>query len=117
MVNRAALLVRYKQPAVAWINEADPSPPDTAITIADVNAERTVYLISDIDAETPDDVDRWIGRNYRQVFEAELDGWYTDPDLWPPNRTFELFQQWFDIECHTVLIDTVGGSIVDDDEI
>lgn len=63
----------------------------------------------------PDAVHRWVRKNFKTLFEAELDGWYCDPDLWPKNLTFKLFQSWFDIECHTVLVDTVGGSIFDDE--
>jgi hypothetical protein len=29
MLNRAALIVRYKQPYVDWTNAADPAPPRT----------------------------------------------------------------------------------------
>lgn len=113
MVNRAALILRYKAPAVRWINEADPYPDSHAISTAETNEERTVYLVSDRDAETPATVRRWVRRNFRELFEAELEGWYTDPDLWPANLTLKLFDEWFDVECHTVLIDTVGDTIVE----
>ena len=47
MVNRNALILRYRDPAVRWINQADPSPDGNEITAADVNEERTGYLIDD----------------------------------------------------------------------
>ncbi len=115
MINRAAIILRYKEPAVRWINEADPVADGRDITLSEVNRERTVYLISDDDGDGDEAVDRWVRKNYRELFESELEGWYTDPDLWPPKRTFKLFQQWFDVECHTVLTDTVGGEIYDDE--
>jgi hypothetical protein len=115
MVNRGALLLRYKEPAVRWINEADPSPDDSPITLSDVNEERTVYLIGDTVGDSPDTFQRWLKKNYADLFEMELEGWYTDPALWPKDRSFKLFQQWFDAELHTVLVDTVGDEIVDDD--
>jgi hypothetical protein len=59
-------------------------------------------------------VEEWIKLNYRQLFEAELEGWYTDPTLWPQDLTLQLFREWFDVECHSVLIDTVGGRIYDE---
>ena len=115
MINRAAVILRYKGPAVAWINDAAPCDRDGTITLAAVDEERTVYLISDEDADTDSTLERWIRRNYRQLFESELEGWYTDPMLWPEDRSFNRFREWFDVECHTVLVDTVGGAIYDDD--
>ncbi len=43
MVNRAALLLRYKQPAVDWINDVDPAKTKRIMTLDEVNEERTVY--------------------------------------------------------------------------
>ena len=107
--------MRYKEPAIRWINEADPYVDDPGITAERVNQERTIYLISDKDGDGPDAVARWMKKNYGELFELELEGWYTDPDLWPQKRTFKLFQEWFDVECHSVLIDTVGNEIYDDE--
>ena len=114
MLNRAAVILKYKEPAIKWINDADPYNDDPGITKESVNEERTVYLISDYDADGPDAVDRWIKRNWKILFEAELEDWYTDPDLWPKKLTLKLFRAWFTVECHTVLHDTVGGEIYDD---
>lgn len=114
MVNRAAILLRYKQPAVRWIKEADPNPGETPISLQNVNQERTVYLISVEDADTPADLQRWVKKNYVALMENELAGWYSDAALWP-KVTWKLFQNWFTVECHTVLVDTVGTPIYDDD--
>ena len=114
MINRAAIILRYREPAVSWINEADPYDDDPGITQEVVNQERTVYLIRTEDAETSAAVDEWIELNFRQLFEAELEGWYTDPTLWPQDLTLPLFREWFDVEHHSVLIDTVGGRIRDE---
>ncbi|OOG21459.1 hypothetical protein B1C78_16210 [Thioalkalivibrio denitrificans] len=115
MLNRAALLLKYKEPAVRWINEADPYPDGKILTIEDVNRERTVYLISDADAGTDDDVRRWVEANFLSLWEWELEGWYTDERLWPTDQTLNQFDEWFDVEYHTVLIDTVDGPLMDDE--
>ena len=114
MLNRGAVLLRYKEPAVRWINDVDPVP-DNHVTLEDVNEERTVYLISDDDADTKDTLERWLKKNYAELFESELEGWYTDPDLWPKKRTLKMFKEWFTVECHTVLLDTVGDELYDDE--
>ncbi len=79
MINRAAILLRYKEPAVRWINDADPVVDDPGITMDDVNLDNTVYLIRDEDGEDEETVDRWVRENYQTLFESELEGWYSDP--------------------------------------
>lgn len=113
MLNRTALLLRYKEPAIRWINEADPVEGDMIITEKHVNTERTVYLISDEDGGYEKTQQAWIKRNFKQLFETELEGWYTDPKLWPKPLTLKLFNKWFDTEFNTVIIDTVDGPIFD----
>jgi len=84
------------------------------MTLGAVNRECPVYLISDAYTYSLATMYSWVRRNYRQLFEAELEGWYTDPALWPLERTFELFQAWFDVECHSEVIDMAEGDIYED---
>ncbi|WP_340106826.1 hypothetical protein [Rhodohalobacter sp. 8-1] len=114
MVNRTALLLRYKEPAIQWINEADPVEDAMVLSEKEVNAERTVYLISDDDGENKETQQAWVKQNFRNLFESELEGWYTDPDLWPQPLTLKLFREWFDTEFHSVIIDTVDEPLFDD---
>ncbi len=112
MVNRAAVLLRYKEPILRWIKEADPLDDSAEITLSIVNEERTVYLVSDGEAEN---IDKWIRANYSVLFESELEGWYADESLWPKKRDLKIFTEWFEVECHSVVLDTVGGRIFDDE--
>ncbi|NBC05364.1 MAG: hypothetical protein GVY20_16895 [Bacteroidetes bacterium] len=114
MLNRTALILRYNEPAIRWINEADPVEESMVITGEQVNSERTVYLISDDDGENGETQQAWIKRNFRHLFETELEGWYTDPELWPKPLTLKLFHEWFDTEFNSIIIDTVDGPIFDD---
>lgn len=115
MINRAALILKYKTPAIKWINDADPYQDDPGITLESVNRERTVYLLRDDVADTPDMLEAWLELNFDVLFEKEVGDWYPDPELWPVNRTYSLFKKWFKPECHTIVEDTVGGPIVDED--
>ena len=114
MSNRGAVMLRYREPAVRWINAADPYSDNPGMTLGAVNRERPVYLISDAYTYSLATMYSWVRRNYRQLFEAELEGWYTDSALWPQERTFELFQAWFDVECHSEVIDMAEGDIYED---
>lgn len=115
MINRAAVILEYKAPAIKWINTSDPLDDDPGITGDSVNKDLNVYLIKDEDADTPDILNKWIKLNYKNLFENELEGWYTDKRLWPPKRDLKLFKKWFEVQCHTVLIDTVEEPIIDDE--
>ncbi|UCF91286.1 MAG: hypothetical protein JSW39_23910 [Desulfobacterales bacterium] len=112
MINRAAVILKYKEPFVRWINEADPCEDHAVITLESANEDRNVYLITDEDGEN---FEEWVSLNCKTLFENELEGWYTDKSLWPKKRNKKTFNEWFDVECHTVIIDTVGGKIEDDE--
>ena len=79
MLNRAALILRYNQPFLDWINASDPSPTSPTLTLAEVNQEHTVYLV---EVEDEQELVEWFAHNHQELFEAELAGWYTDPKLW-----------------------------------
>lgn len=111
MLNRAVLILRYKQPFVDWINAADPTPTQE-LTLTDVNDDNTAYLI---EAEDEKEFERWLKANAEMLFEEELNGWYTDPSLWPQDRSLALFKKWCTFELHTLAFD-MGSSPLFDDE-
>lgn len=112
MINRAALLVRLKQPFVDWVNEIAPEGMDVKLTLEEANEDRTIYLIDEDEAE---ELDQWLELNFRQVMECEFEDWTTDPETWPKEMTRELFDEWCAVECHTVIVDTVGDPIEEDE--
>lgn len=111
MLNRAAVILKYKQPAIDWINKVDPYNSGE-VTLKSANEESTVYLIGNDDAEN---LDEWIKLNYLALFSDELFGWYVDETLWPEKLSIQLFRKFFTVECHTVLKDTVGEPLFDDE--
>lgn len=113
VLNRAALILRYKQPFVDWINAGDPAPETHTLSLDEVKDERTVYLV---EIEDESELSAWLSRYHAQLFEEELEGWYTDPALWPKDRSLERLQEWCSIELHTVVVDT-GASPLRDDEL
>lgn len=112
MLNRAALLLRYKEPALHWLNNIDEGA--STINVEEANKDRIVYLISHETSDTPKQLEGWLKRNHLNLFESELEGWRADPSLWPKKLNWDLFNEWFEIECHTLIVDTVDGLIEDD---
>jgi hypothetical protein len=116
MLNRGAVILKYREPAIRWINEADPNDAGDEITATDPVQDRTVYLISEGDADGEGAIEAWIGVNFEMLFEMELNGWYTAESLWPEERTLSLFSEWFEVEYHSVIVDTVAEALLDDEE-
>lgn len=111
MLNRSALILRYKQPFVDWINGVDPSGSNS-LTFAELEQERNVYLV---EVEDQQELERWLELNHQALFEEELFGWYTDSTLWPSERSLELLREWCSFEFHSVVIDTGGSPLEEDD--
>ncbi|WP_345552477.1 hypothetical protein [Microbulbifer aestuariivivens] len=74
--------------------------------------ERTVYLIPEYD----DDLQAMeiLSSCFDVIFEAELNGWHTDENAWPKNRTFKMFRDWFSLEFHSMVTDLCGYEFEDD---
>jgi hypothetical protein len=109
MLNRAALIVRPKQPYLDWAAQLD----DSGI-VPNVDGEQTVYLIPAFDDD--DDAQGIVKSVFAEVFERELFGWHTDESAWPQKRTLAMFREWFEIELHSVVEDLCGYELLDDDE-
>ncbi len=116
MINRAAVLLRCKAPVLEWIQGVTPASHAGDLSLAELNRERTVYLISDREADTDDSLRRWIKKRYRLLFEEELASWCTDEALWPEKLSLRLFDEWFEVECHTIVEDLESGSIRNEED-
>src|SRR5436309_2534229 len=101
MLNRAALILPYRRPFVDWINAVDPSPSSHTLTLADVNEEHTVYLV---EVEDENELESWLLRHHAELFESELSCWYTDPTLWPRDRSLAKRHRWCSLDLHTVVV-------------
>ncbi len=111
MLNRSVVLIRYQQPFVEWINAADPNPSHT-ITLSDANEDNVAYLV---EVEDEEEFEGWLKANGKRLFELELGEWYTDEKLWPKERSLKMFKEWCRFDLHTVVLDTGGTPLLDDE--
>jgi len=51
----------------------------------------------------------------RETVCRKLQGWYSDEDVWPKDRSLKVFKQWFDVE-HFELVEDVGRGPIENDE-
>lgn len=98
-INRCLIVVKPRQPLLDWAHQHDVQ----RFTLERVREDATAYLTPEyelLDEEM--EILRWC---YSSIFEQELFSWYTDESLWPRNRDFETFLEWFDIEFHSLVFD------------
>ena len=109
-INRAAIIIRLKKPFIDWLvyTSKEYDDPEHKLKQEEVQTEgfdsKQIYLIPAFD-ENPE-YDEFLKKNYKEIFEHELSGWYTEPKMWPKDRTWKVFKEWFDFEIHSMVYDT-----------
>lgn len=100
-INRSALIVRPRQALEDWINQVEGKK------VFDLSrADSSVYLIpEEFDTEDPAIA---LQPHYKQIFESELESWYTDRSLWPADLSLASFRNFFDISFAGTVWDTTG---------
>ena len=87
-INRAALIVRPKQPYVDWANSVDNDGPRAILQ--ELRTDPSIYLVETFDFL--DDFDLLVDDTWEWIFREQLNGWMRDPDLWPEGLTREMFR-------------------------
>ena len=110
IIDRAAIIIKAKKPAVYWINKVDPMEGKGKISLKDVNTDCQMYLVSD-DIDSEEMAVAWAYKNAEVLLEDFMHGWYQDESLWPKSRDIDLFEKWLEIDYHSMIIDTVDALI------
>lgn len=97
ITNRSAITINYKKPFVDWSNALTPELSMNENMLG----ESTTYLVK----ADFDDAEKCIKKYYKEIFELELDGQWTDENDWPQKMTFKLFNEWFSYEISDLVID------------
>ena len=105
-INRNAIVVKAKQPFLDWLNKVDSKYPITQLD------EGTIYLIREKDSNKA--IENWLKRNFDQIFQNELNDWFTDQTTWPTQRTFKLFKEWFEYEMCSMILDLEDTDVTKD---
>jgi hypothetical protein len=110
MLNRSAVIVCPKKPFCDWLRAVD---YDEALEVTLDQMGPTLYLVPDY--EDPADADTVLKKVCDEIFCRELEGWYTDIEVWPKDRSLKVFKQWFDVHYYEVVED-VGRCPIENDE-
>jgi len=97
-INRNSFTIRPRKPFFDWVNTLfEGEEPITN------KEENNVYLVREFDSN--EEVQRWIEKNFKAIFDNELNDWYTDESKWPKNRTLAMFKLWFEVEINSMVLD------------
>ncbi|WP_024301166.1 hypothetical protein [Pseudogulbenkiania sp. MAI-1] len=103
-VNRSVAIIRPRPPFLEWLKQL-PGELNDNVTLESLTRDCNALLIPC--ADDYDAAEEAVLDQYQQLFQAELADWCDDETLWPAPLTLELFQQWFQLEIHSVLSDIV----------
>jgi hypothetical protein len=102
LVNRSIVLIRPKPPYGQWMTEG--STDATARQVyEEARRDPTGYLVPEAESET--EVEGLIEECWPILFENELSVWSDDESTWPKARTREMFEDWFEVEVGSMVID------------
>lgn len=107
-INRSLAIILPKQPFLDWLIRSDETiAPD--ITLAELRRDANALLIPECDDE--DSAMEFIYANYEELFVRELEDWVMDERTWPQKRSLRMFQDWFEVEVHSMVTDMVEDDI------
>jgi hypothetical protein len=78
--------------------------------LADVRRDPGIYLLPEYGLET--DLEAYLKEVCQEIFEEQLNGWFRADELWPEERNFEVFRQWFECQFHSMLFDLADGPLI-----
>ncbi len=105
-INRGLLIVKAKEPFREWVSSL---PGNVKITIRDINTACKAYLIPKFEGDQQKD--DMLENMYADLFVEQLFRWCTDDLKWPQNRTFALFNRWFEPEFYPIVEDMMESDI------
>jgi hypothetical protein len=108
-VNRSLVIFKAREPFREWVSSL---PGKNKITIRDINSGCKAYLIPEFEGHQQRDA--ILQKIFADIFVEQLFQWCIDDVKWPRNRTFALFNRWFEPEFYPVVEDTVGSDVVSD---
>ena len=106
-INRSAVIIDPKKPFWDCVNSIEPGLESDLMP--DLMKEGTIYLLPEFD--DPSGTDDCLRKIYNDIFENELMAWFTDESLWPKDRSWDKFREWFDYRIHEIVWDTVDETM------
>lgn len=106
-VDRSVAIIKPKEPFHQWLLAVPDNDAD--LTLESLRSDCTAILLPEfID---PEEAVSYLDDHYEQFFKMELASWYEEPGLWPADLSLKAFWEWFDVEIHSTVMDSVDAEI------
>jgi hypothetical protein len=109
-INRSVAIIKPKQPFVDWANSV--VDEDDQYSISDFSTDCSVILLPVVDSD--EHAEAFIKDIFQDLFELELSSWIVGDEMWPENITYKMFLEWFDVEFHSMVFDSLKDDIEKD---
>ena len=106
-INRQVAIIKPKKPYIDWINSLPGM--DVPFDSESLKKDCTAILLPHLDND--EESLKYLKTIYTEIFDIELDSWYSDKRFWPKKRNFALFIEWFDVEFHSEVLDPLENDI------
>jgi hypothetical protein len=107
VTNRAAILVRPKEPFARWASGVSRGAHD--VTVEELRKESTVFMVESFDSQA--DAEGVIRRYSDEIFEFLLWECCTERELWPSTRDWKTFSEWVEASSYGLVLDLLHGGI------
>lgn len=107
-VDRSVAVIKPKEPFRAWLHSVPDN--DVDLTLDSLRTDCTVILLPEF--VDPEEGVAYVDEIYEQLFKMELASWYEDASVWPKDLSLKAFWDWFDVEIHSTVLDSVDEDIV-----
>ena len=112
IINRSAFSVYGTQKFVDWINTLDEFKGDDSMTLEEVNANPSIFLVPEY--EEDEDGMKFVDEKKEELFQHMLDAWQGEGEI-EIDPTEEDFDEWFDLAFTPMICDLDFTPIVKDE--
>ena len=107
VTNRAAILVRPKEPFAQWASRVCRDAHE--VTVEELRKESTVFMVESVDLQ--EDAEEVMKRYSDEIFEFLLWECCTEKEFWPSSRDWDTFKEWVDASYYGLVLDLLHDGI------
>jgi len=100
MLNRSAVVVRYREAFREWLRSIGVEEEEF-----EDHSDKSVYLIGE--CEYPEDQEEILQESAGEIFYEEVSAWHLEPEHYPDFNDFALFKTWFETEFFGMVCDAL----------
>ncbi len=108
MLNRSAVVVRYKEAFRDWLRSIGVEEEEFKD-----HGDNSVYLIGECDV--PEDQEEVLRESSSVIFQEEVSAWHLDSEHCPDFNDFALFSEWFETEFFDMVSDALDEPLTESD--